>query len=36
MEDLEKMWQPGRGRNNKTVHLSGNAEVVPESGHRKR
>ena len=29
-KDLDKMWQPGGGRNHKTVHLSGNADVVPQ------
>ena len=33
--DVDKTWQPGGGRNHKTVHLSGNADVVPQSGHRK-
>ena len=33
---VDKTWQPCGGRNNKTVHLSGNADVVPQSGHRKR
>ena len=34
--DVDKTWQPGGERNHKTVHLSGNADVVPQSGHRKR
>ena len=35
-EDVDKTWQLRGGRNNKTVHLSENADVVPQSGHRKR
>ena len=31
-KDVDKTWQPGGGWNNKTVHLSGNADVVPQSG----
>ena len=34
--DVDKTWLPGGGRNYKTVHVSGNADVVPQSGHRKR
>ena len=34
--DVDKTWLPGGGRNHKTVKLSGNAVVVPQSGHRKR
>ena len=30
--DVDKTWQPGGGRNHKTVHLNGNADVVPQSG----
>ena len=33
---VDKTWQPRGGRNKKTVHLSGNPDVVPQSGHRKR
>ena len=33
---VDKTWQPRGGRNNKTIHLSGNADVVPQTGHRKR
>ena len=29
-------WQPHGGLNEKTVHLSGNADVVPQTGHKKR
>ena len=29
-KDVDKTWQPGGGRNHKTVHLSGNADVVPD------
>ena len=32
---VDKTWQPRGGRNKKTVHLSGNADVVPQSGHKK-
>ena len=35
-KDVDKTWQPDRGRNHKTVHLSGNADVVPQFGYRKR
>ena len=35
-KDVDKTWQPGGGQNHKTVHLNGNADVVPQSGHRKR
>ena len=31
-EDVDKTWQPRGGRNHKTVHLSGNVDVVPQSG----
>ena len=31
-KDVDKTWQPGGGRESQTVHLSGNADVVPESG----
>ena len=34
--DVDKTWQPGGGRNHKTVNLSGNVDVMPQSGHRKR
>ena len=27
---VDKTWQPRGGRNNKIVHLSGNADVVPQ------
>ena len=30
--DVDKTWQPSWGRNHKSVHLSGNADVVPQSG----
>ena len=33
---VDKTWQSRGGRDNKTVHLTGNADVVPQSGHRKR
>ena len=36
MKDLDKNMAARWGTNNKTVHLSGNADVVPQSGHRKR
>ena len=29
---VDKTWQPRGGRNKKTIHLSGNADVVPQSG----
>ena len=35
-KDVDKTWQPYVGRNNKTVHLKGNADVLPQSRHRKR
>ena len=31
-KDADKTWQPSGRRNHKTVHLSGNADVVPQSG----
>ena len=34
--DVDKTSQPGGGRNHKIVHLSGNVNVMPQSGHRKR
>ena len=30
--DMDKTWQPGGGWNDKTIHLNGNADVVPQSG----
>ena len=27
--DMDKTWLPGGGQNHKTVHVSGNADVVP-------
>ena len=35
-EDVDKTWQPRGGQNNKNIHLSRNADVVRQSGHRKR
>ena len=35
-EDVDKTWQPRGGVNKKIVHLSGNADVVPQTVHIKR